>query len=208
VIDKMKCMFETHGLPKALLTNNGPPFNSVAFREFTRQYNFQHCTISPWHSQTNRLAERSIQAVKKMMKCREDNTDPTLAILNVRNTPESDAVSPAQRLFERRTRTLIPATQSPLKPRSMTSDELRARRMQQRQCAKKAYDAHARDLFPIRKNDPVRMLQGKTWVPAQIIKTAISQELRSCLAQTDMWNYSKTKSDRFVENAPERLLSR
>ena len=52
-----------------------------------------------------------------MKKCHETNEDPYLGLLNQRNTPtEGMQTSPSQRLFGRRTQTLIPATSVSLKP--------------------------------------------------------------------------------------------
>ena len=33
---RLKKIFSTHGIPQTLLTDNGPPFNSLAFKEFAK----------------------------------------------------------------------------------------------------------------------------------------------------------------------------
>lgn len=186
VIEKMKRMFMTHGIPHTLITDNGPPFNSAAFGEFASNFNFGHVTMSPYHSQTNGLAERSIQTLKRLMiKCRETKSDFTLAMLNLRNTPTSSAGSPAQRLYGRRTRTLLPTALSKLRPDLIDPNVVTAHRTGQRITAKEIYDKQATDLTPLKIGDPIRMRRDKSWIPAKIIKLPTQQDPRSYVVETE-----------------------
>ncbi|KAG8179931.1 hypothetical protein JTE90_025256 [Oedothorax gibbosus] len=74
---------------------------------------------SPYHPQSNGLAERAVEVSKVLLKrCQKYNSDITLALLNVRNTPrEAGLMSINQRLMSRMTRSLLPSTTSSLKPR-------------------------------------------------------------------------------------------
>ena len=47
VVKTLKAIFARHGVPSVLLSDNGPQFNSTAFKEFSSQYHFQHVTSSP-----------------------------------------------------------------------------------------------------------------------------------------------------------------
>ena len=103
VITALKDIFATHGIPHKVISDNGPPYNSYQFKNFVEHYDFSHATMSPTHSQTNGLVEKAVGIVKNIIvKCREDNKDLFLALLNVRNTPRADVGSPPQRLMGRR----------------------------------------------------------------------------------------------------------
>jgi len=110
IIYRLKKLFCAQGLPEKVFSDNGPPFNSIEFREFVKNYEFQHVTSSPYYAQSNGKIERSVQTAKKLMKkASVDNSDPFLALLDFRNTPsESLKLSPVQILYGRRTRTKLP----------------------------------------------------------------------------------------------------
>ena len=112
IITHLKSQFARHGIPDRVITDNGPQFSSDVFRQFTKDYCFQHCTASPYYPQSNGMAERAVQTVKNCLKkALLDRRDPYLALLEYRNTPMSDDLgSPAQRLMGRRTKTLIPTS--------------------------------------------------------------------------------------------------
>ena len=100
------------------VSDNGPPFNSQQFADFSKVYDFDHVTSSPAYPQSNGKAENAVKQAKMLMlKPSEDNTDPYLGLLAVRNTPsEIIGLSPAQRMFNRRARTNLPIVSNLLKP--------------------------------------------------------------------------------------------
>ena len=59
VIRKLKAHFARHGIPEQLVTDNGAQFTSRDFLKFSRDWDFEHLTSSPHHSQGNGKAERS-----------------------------------------------------------------------------------------------------------------------------------------------------
>ena len=99
-----------HGIPDKLRSDNGPQFSSQEFKKFTQLYEFDHVTSSPTYPQSNSKAENAVKTAKQIMvKALEAGTDPHLGFLDFRNTPtEGLGTSPAQRLFGRRTKTLLP----------------------------------------------------------------------------------------------------
>ena len=131
VITQCKLQFSRHGIPNIIITDKGPQFSSYEFKQFAQNYQFVHRTTSPYHPQSNGMAEKSVQTVKNLIKnALHDKKDPYPALLDYRNTTQSDNVgSPAQQLMGRRTKTLIPTTEVLLKPKvinlSVVQKELR-----------------------------------------------------------------------------------
>ena len=123
VMGKLKQHLARHGLPDQLISDNGPPYNSRAFQEFATSYGFEHVTSSPGYPQSNGRVENAVKTAKKLMqKAAESKSDPYLSLLDWRNTPsEGLGSSPAQRLFSRRTRTLLPTASRLLKPEVTTN---------------------------------------------------------------------------------------
>ena len=111
VVGKLKNNFSRHGIPHTLVSDNGPQYASAVFRKFAQNWQFVHETSSPGNSQANGAAEAAVNIAKRMLrKCKASKDDPYLGLLNIRNTPtEGMATSPAQRLFGRRTKTLVAA---------------------------------------------------------------------------------------------------
>lgn len=111
VTAKLKTHFAVHGIPQRLMTDNAMPFVSGQFQEFALKWNFEHITSSPHYPQSNGLAERAVQSAKHLLeKCYRGKSDIQAALLSLRNVPGEGLPSPAQRLFSRRTRTMLPTT--------------------------------------------------------------------------------------------------
>ncbi|XP_040078471.1 uncharacterized protein K02A2.6-like [Ixodes scapularis] len=129
VVNVMKEWLATHGVPRVIETDNGPCYAAQEFKNFSRDWRFQHVTSSPNYTQSNGLAERAVQTAKGILrKCSLDGSDIQMALLSFRNTPRSEELgSPAQRLYSRRTRTPVPTHSKLLKPQIIqsVSDKLR-----------------------------------------------------------------------------------
>jgi len=112
VSDVVYCLrqhFARHGIPVEVVSDNSP-FGAAEFKRFANKYEFRHITSSPRYAQSNGRAENAVKSAKRIMiKAREAGSDPLLALLEWRNTPsEQLGPSPAQLMFGRRTRTLLP----------------------------------------------------------------------------------------------------
>ncbi|ERL87118.1 hypothetical protein D910_04518, partial [Dendroctonus ponderosae] len=84
------------GIPTIVMSDNGPEFSSIKFREFSVNWEFKHIKSSPRYPQSNGLVERYIQTVKNTLrKSMMDKKDPFLALLDLRNTPIDGKHSPA-----------------------------------------------------------------------------------------------------------------
>ena len=100
------------------MSDNGPQYASEEIRCFSQEWKFKHVTSSLRYPQSNGKAESAVKTCKMLLK-RADlaKTDIYLALLDHRNTPtEQTNLSPVQRLFSRRTRTLLPMSTKLLKP--------------------------------------------------------------------------------------------
>ena len=63
-IEQLRVIFATHGLPRKVVTDNGPSFTSDEFRSFLSYNGITHVTSAPYHPSSNGLAERAVQTVK------------------------------------------------------------------------------------------------------------------------------------------------
>jgi len=118
VIKFLKNVFSRHGIPTKLISDNGPQYSSEEFRDFAKKWSYTHITSSPHYPQSNGRAEGAVKSCESlMMKALEGKEDFQLALLALRNTPtETTGLSPVQRLFNRRTRTLAPTRPVLLNP--------------------------------------------------------------------------------------------
>ena len=117
VITALKSQFARYGVPSAVISDNGPCYNSAEFRKFSEDWGFEYITSSPGYPQSNGQSERAVQAVKAML---EKAGNPYKALLSYWNTPlEEVNLSPSQMLMGKRLRTSIPATEDLMEPQLM-----------------------------------------------------------------------------------------
>ncbi|XP_028416747.1 uncharacterized protein K02A2.6-like [Dendronephthya gigantea] len=159
IILKLKNHFARYGCPERVISDNGPQFSAEEFVTFADTWNFEHLTSSPGNSKANGKAESAVKMAKRLIrKAVEGGADPYLAILDYRNTPtQGMESSPAQRLLNRRTRTLLPTTSKLLQPKVMCQEkEFRDIKKRQEQQIK-YYNRNAKDLPELSHGDVVRM---------------------------------------------------
>ena len=185
VISRLKSQFARHGIPDQLISDNGPPFSSREFQEFALAYEFEHLTSSPRYPQSNGKVENAVKTAQNIMKkARLAGTDPNLSLLDYRNTPtEGVGSSPAQRLFGRRTKTLVPTSSRLLVPGLVhgVSHKLKERK------AKQAYydDRGAKELNRLKPGDVVCVKlrpNSKEWTRAAVDKEV---DIRSYQVRTE-----------------------
>jgi len=128
VINKLRSHFARYGCPDRLISDNGPQFMASEFQRFAKDWDFQHHLSSPYNSKGNGKIESAVKTAKNLMiKARDAGTDPQLMFLDYRNTPtQGMQISPAQRLMNRRTRTLLPTAKALLKPAVVSESRTRA----------------------------------------------------------------------------------
>ncbi|UYV70039.1 K02A2.6-like, partial [Cordylochernes scorpioides] len=169
IIRRLKRTFSNFGIPETLVSDNGPPFFSKEFQNFTRTWNIVHVTSSPYHAQSNGMVERTVQTLKKLIKrCGEESTDPYLALLNLRNTPHNNLPSPAQILMSRKLRSIIPSKTSQFVPSMINNEAIQNQLVDNQVKMKNYYDRHTRPADPLSINDRVWFRKDKKWIPGQL----------------------------------------
>lgn len=111
VINKFSELFARWGIPRQLVTDNGPPFTSREVTTFLNKQGIQHLYSAPYHPASNGAAENAVRTIKKVIKkaIRQKN-NLELAIqtflLYYRNTPHcTTGESPASLMLGRPMRT-------------------------------------------------------------------------------------------------------
>ena len=176
VIKKLKARLARYGIPRQLVSGNGPQFVSSAFHTFTKSWSIEHTTTSPHHSKAKGKVESAVKVAKRMLrKTAKSGEDQYLALLNIRNAQTQGVDrSPSQRLMGRRTRTLLQAARSLLEPRNpLNPHEMEQLQLNQKRQAK-YYNRTAHDLPTLREGNTVRMkpfvLGQHTWKKAAVTR--------------------------------------
>jgi hypothetical protein len=174
VVNKLKIIFSKFGIPEKVRSDSGTHFTGPEMRTLAKDWNFEHVTSSPYHHQSNGLAERSVQTIKRILsKARDSNADPLLGLMDHRNTPlEHVKLSPAQLLLSRRLRSTTPTTVEQLKPTTVNYDHLKRTMQRVKNRQKERYDRNSRELCEIKTGDKVRIQEAigdKTWTPGKIV---------------------------------------
>ncbi|KAK3750477.1 hypothetical protein QZH41_018118 [Actinostola sp. cb2023] len=173
-IRKLKAHFARFGIPSILVSDNGPQFTSDSFRKFTRDWDIEHTPSAPYNSQSNGKAEAAVKAAKKMLrKTQKTREDQYLALLAIRNTPSQGiGRSPIQRIMNRRTRTLLPTTDTLLTPKTVERETEITRIKDQQERQAFYFNRNAHKLTPLQQGDTVRMkpfsLGDRKWQKATV----------------------------------------
>ncbi|XP_049885516.1 uncharacterized protein K02A2.6-like [Pectinophora gossypiella] len=169
IIKELKSWFALFGIPDVLLSDGGSQYNCQEFKLFQKQWQFEHRISSPHFPRSNGLAERYVQEAKTLMKkCIEDNTDIQLALLHHRNTPRLDLGSPAQRLFNRRTKTLLPTNEKLFTPKVVRNITKKLNKIKENE--KRNADKGKKENKEFISKEKVMLRQGhQQWVPAEIV---------------------------------------
>ena len=145
IVKKMKKMFSRLGIPETLRSDNGPQYTAQMFKEFSKEWNFEHVTNSPEYPKLNGFVERHIQIVKNLLtKAKQSGKDPYLAMLESRNCPVENSSSPAQLIYGRCVRSLLPIYHEKLKIKSTNDDDLHDEKIQKQSKQAFYYNQHAK----------------------------------------------------------------
>ena len=104
----LKTIFSELGVPAILISDNGCPYCSEEFKQFSLEWSFVHKTSSPYYPKGNSYAERAVGVVKEIYsKCKDKFL---LGLLVHRSTPllYPNAKSPAELFLGCKIATNIP----------------------------------------------------------------------------------------------------
>ena len=127
--EKLMKIFSTHGIPRRLESDNGPPFNSVEFANFATEQGFEHHKITPLHPRANGEAEAFMKVLNKTEQIAKlQNKDSATAVqemlIGYRSTPHpATGVSPYEALMKRQIRTKLGYLQRTNDDREMIDDQ-------------------------------------------------------------------------------------
>ena len=121
-LDVLRSLFARYGLPKELVSDNGPQFVSAAFEKCIQQNGIHHSKSAPYHPANNGAAERVVQTFKHSLRTDVDDLG-SLQLklsrfhLSYRNTPHSTTgKAPSEFYLHRTLRTrldvLLPSIES------------------------------------------------------------------------------------------------
>ena len=189
IIVQLKGIFDEHGIPEKLISDNGPQYSSTEFREFAKCWGFHHVTSSPLYPQANGFIERMVQTVKHLFtKARESGSDPHLAMLCLRTTPiDHHTPAPCELLNGRKYRSNVP-TISAGKSGQIVEN------LQQRQDTQKAYYDRSTKMLPaLHPQDHVRVRDPRTntWTPGTV--TDVADTPRSYNVRTANGSYRRNR---------------
>ena len=113
LINGMESTFERHGIPDVVVSANGPQYSSDEFQRFAQDWDFNHITSSPYHPQSNGLAESAVKTVKNLLeKSTDSGQNFYKALLAYRATPLENGHSLAKLLMRRNIKTTLPINTS------------------------------------------------------------------------------------------------
>ncbi len=155
--------FAALGVPTRLTTDGGPQFKSGEFASFCEQWGIIYDPSSPYHPISNGYAEAAVKSmkgiIKKVAPGKNVSTPSILeALLEYRNTPKDDGLSPAQRLFGRPMKTRLPA--HPIAYKKTLQNEIRQadkKALLLKEKAKTRYNQNAKEMNKLTIGDIVRV---------------------------------------------------
>jgi transposase InsO family protein len=169
-ITVVKQMFSEHGIPERIICDNGSQFVSEEFRQFSADYGFAVETSSPYYPKGHGFIERQVETIKKtLVKCKENNSDPYLALLILRSTPLTHKLcSPAELLAGRQFKSTLPIKI----PEPARLEQERETLKQHQEHQRQYYDQHGKNLPELFPEQPVYIqnVKDKTWRRGKVVR--------------------------------------
>ena len=198
LVQEMKAVFAELGVPNVIVSDGGPQYTSVEFKDFTKQWQIEHRVSTPRNPQSNGMAEHCVQTMKaSLIKTIEEGEDVDLALLTYKTTPLSHRLpSPAELLNSRKYKTLLLTR---LVPTSLQKN-YRQIMDQGKQIQAQLYNRNTR-VLPRLEQSPKVVVQldpdKNIWTPAEIIQCPANEGRSYSLKTTHSGVY--TRNRRFIK---------
>ncbi|UYV82416.1 K02A2.6-like [Cordylochernes scorpioides] len=179
VKNKVRETFARFGIPETMMSDNGPPFRSEIMTDFCIRWGIKQLFSSPHLHRSNGLAERNIQTIKnQLIKCRDEGSDPYLAILAYRNTPKNDLPSPAQLCLSRSLRCQIPRITQLYRPYQTNWRSIENAKRKRQSSMKEQYDRNSKSYPKVNVGEDAwcQIHPRETWTPVKISAQADSPQ--------------------------------
>ncbi|XP_062713505.1 uncharacterized protein K02A2.6-like [Aedes albopictus] len=165
--------FATFGVPEVIVSDNGTQLSSHEFQAFCTSQGIHHIRAAPYHPQSNGLAERFVDTLKRSLRkirsggeTLEEALYTFLQVYRTTPTGDLDGRSPAEVMFNRPLRTVS----SMLRPIERANTESKGRTKQNAAFNKK-HGALQRSFL---NGDPVyaqvHRANSWQWEPATVIE--------------------------------------
>ncbi|XP_046640190.1 uncharacterized protein K02A2.6-like [Daphnia pulicaria] len=150
------------GVPIRIRTDGGPQFGAGAFQQALQKWGVVWGNSSPYYAQSNGHAEAAVDAMKRLVLKIAPAGDLTSdafmqGLLEFRNTPRENGMSPAEMVFGSQLRSILPAHRTSFAPRWKDIMNARDRQQALDGGVKKRYDERARPLSPLTIGSHVRI---------------------------------------------------
>lgn len=110
-IGRLRELFARFGLPRTIVSDNGPQFTSQQFAKFVADNGITHIRSAPYHPQSNGLAERAVRTVKdglaKLAAINDLEKKLAQVLLGYRRAPLPCGKSPSELLLGYRLRSRL-----------------------------------------------------------------------------------------------------
>lgn len=111
-IHVLRDIFARMGIPKFIVSDNGPQLVSTEFESFCNNNGITHIRVTPYHPKSNGIAERAVKTFKERMNASDKNDELNLRLNNFlmsyRNTVQrSTGRAPSELIYGRPLRTIF-----------------------------------------------------------------------------------------------------
>lgn len=196
LISVLQEVFAEYGIPKVIVSDNGPQLSSRVFKVFVESQGIEHRTSSPLHASGNGQVERTIGTIKNAMsKALDSDGSWWKSVLAIRNTPvDVNLPSPAELLQGRILRDGLPRSEELYGVHEYDKTEVRNMFERRQSKVKHYHDNHAgKESKPLGIGEQVYFKTAKgTWVPGTI-KGLVSD--RSYTVEKQNQQYRRNRKD-------------
>ena len=156
------------GVPVRLRTDGGPQFASAEFADFAKKWGVNLQLSTPHYPQSNGHAEAAVKTMKVLLpksstSGRMDSEEFLRGLLEWRNTPRANGLSPAEMVFGHNIRSIIRAHHKAyVRKWQDVMDRCEMAAGEEKRKAKQRYDGRSKELKPMENGSHVRVQNPMT----------------------------------------------